>query len=95
MFQYLLGSQRLLPLELRFCSELCFINLLSHVQFQFLVHAFRDENLEKLLFLALDYKISTDDRVWQVSDLSIGLPIRLQWHARSCAGFWMNYLPFR
>jgi hypothetical protein len=93
MFHYLLGSQRLLPLEYRFCSELCFINLLSHVQF--LVHAFRDENLEKLLFLALDYKISTDDRVWQVSDLSIGLPIRLQWHARSCAGFWMNYLPFR
>lgn len=95
MFQYLLGSQRLLPLEYRFRSELYFISLLSHVQFQFLVHAFRDENLEKLLFLALDYKISTDDRVWQVSDLSIGLPIRLQWHARSCAGFWMNYLPFR
>lgn len=23
MFQYLLGSQRLLPLEYRFCSELC------------------------------------------------------------------------
>jgi hypothetical protein len=94
MFQYLLGSQRLLPSEYRFCSELCFINLLSHVQFQFLVHAFWDENLEKL-FLPPDYKISTDERVWQVFDLFIGLPIRLQWHAQSCAGFWMNYLPFR